>query len=44
MYGKIQRDADYKTRLLDFIHKEYALNAISLTEAKTRLLWGNLAT
>lgn len=34
MYGKIQRDAVYKTRLLDFVCQEYALNAICFTEAK----------
>lgn len=34
MYGKIQRDNVYKTRLLDFIKQEYALNAISFNEAK----------
>jgi hypothetical protein len=34
MYGKIQRDVAYKSRLLDFIKQEYALNAISFTEAK----------
>jgi len=34
MYGKIQRDAVYITRLHDFISQEYGLKAISFSEAK----------
>jgi hypothetical protein len=34
LYSKIQRDANYKTHLLDFISQVYGLKVISIAEAK----------
>ncbi|MDD4773649.1 MAG: aminoglycoside phosphotransferase family protein [Eubacteriales bacterium] len=34
MYGSVRRDAAYKTRLLDFIRREYLPGAVSITETR----------